>query len=76
MEIAKTTGISIDKQILILSGGQSLKTDQKVIAYGAGAVSALKTIINILRWNKLLSTINDGANNNENSNVVNYRLLC
>ncbi|XP_012936638.1 RB1-inducible coiled-coil protein 1 [Aplysia californica] len=36
-EIAHVTGISVDQQILLLSGGQSLHPDQKVISYGAGA---------------------------------------
>ncbi|KAH9489904.1 hypothetical protein Btru_056440 [Bulinus truncatus] len=37
IEIAKSTGISVEKQILLVSGGHSLKPDQKVMTYGAGA---------------------------------------
>uniref|UniRef100_A0A2C9KMD3 Uncharacterized protein n=1 Tax=Biomphalaria glabrata TaxID=6526 RepID=A0A2C9KMD3_BIOGL len=37
VEICKTTGISVEKQILLVSGGHSLKPDQKVMTYGAGA---------------------------------------
>ncbi|CAL1536548.1 unnamed protein product [Lymnaea stagnalis] len=36
-EIVRATGIPIDKQILLVSGGHSLKPDQKVMTYGAGA---------------------------------------
>lgn len=36
-ELARLTGIPIEKQILLVSGGHSLKSDQKVISYGAGA---------------------------------------
>ncbi|XP_059142920.1 RB1-inducible coiled-coil protein 1-like [Physella acuta] len=37
IEIAKATGIPVEKQILLVSGGHSLKPDQKVMTYGAGA---------------------------------------
>lgn len=38
-ELARVTGIGVDKQILLVSGGHSLKPQQKVISYGAGTVS-------------------------------------
>ncbi|GFN97267.1 Rb1-inducible coiled-coil protein 1, partial [Plakobranchus ocellatus] len=37
VEIARITGIPVEKQILLVSGGHSVKPDQKVMSYGAGA---------------------------------------
>ncbi|RUS91363.1 hypothetical protein EGW08_000880 [Elysia chlorotica] len=37
VEITRITGIPMEKQILLVSGGHSLKSDQKVMSYGAGA---------------------------------------
>ncbi|GFR67153.1 Ras-specific guanine nucleotide-releasing factor 2 [Elysia marginata] len=37
VELTRLTGIPTEKQILLVSGGHSLKADQKVMSYGAGA---------------------------------------